>query len=353
MEEKDNKNLDDLDFEVMPRESSDTESRDTVKSQKPAIQGSSFKSDKTSRVNPKLRIWLISGGSLLVLLVTAFILYSYFFSSSSEKSDDKSFDISVPASGVIEDDPDEDGLSNDRERELGTDPENADSDSDGLADGDEVNIYGSDPLLTDTDLDTFDDGAEVAGGFSPTVNSTEKASAEELQTWADKISEFGLHEPTQSTLSAKKGVVETQIGLVYENETFGFKIEVPQVLIAREDEQKRNIGLYVVGTSISEDLLSDPITITIAVAVEGQTLDEWIDSIYEIEVDYTSRENVTLVNSGGIAMTDVVVGGNECKSSKTFFKFGGDVVIVTVLCNQSLEFGNLYNQVINSFRFTR
>lgn len=64
-------------------------------------------------------------------------------------------------------DSDADGLSDTREQELGTDPRNADTDSDGLSDGDEVLKYGTNPLKMDSDGDTYSDGLEVKGGYNP------------------------------------------------------------------------------------------------------------------------------------------------------------------------------------------
>jgi len=63
-----------------------------------------------------------------------------------------------------EGDPDEDGLTNAQEAELGTDPDLADTDDDGIADGEEVNTYGSDPLNLDTDGDILYDGGELIRG---------------------------------------------------------------------------------------------------------------------------------------------------------------------------------------------
>ncbi len=59
------------------------------------------------------------------------------------------------------DDPDADGLNNGAENERGTNPTQADTDGDGLADGAEVNQHKSDPTKTDTDGDTLADGREV------------------------------------------------------------------------------------------------------------------------------------------------------------------------------------------------
>ncbi len=59
------------------------------------------------------------------------------------------------------DDWDRDGLKNDEERKLGTNPYNPDTDGDGLSDGEEVLRYMTNPLETDTDLDLLTDGDEV------------------------------------------------------------------------------------------------------------------------------------------------------------------------------------------------
>lgn len=58
-------------------------------------------------------------------------------------------------------DSDEDGLSNSQEAVTGTDPNNPDTDGDGLSDGAEVNQYGTAPKNRDTDNDTVSDGDEV------------------------------------------------------------------------------------------------------------------------------------------------------------------------------------------------
>jgi hypothetical protein len=63
-------------------------------------------------------------------------------------------------------DSDGDGLSDERERELGTDPNNPDSDGDGLTDGDEVQ-RGTDPTNPDSDGDGLSDGEEIERGTNP------------------------------------------------------------------------------------------------------------------------------------------------------------------------------------------
>ncbi len=61
---------------------------------------------------------------------------------------------------LLDPDADNDGLENEAEAALGTDPLDPDSDDDGLGDGDEVEL-GTNPLVVDSDGDSLIDGAEV------------------------------------------------------------------------------------------------------------------------------------------------------------------------------------------------
>jgi thiol-disulfide isomerase/thioredoxin len=64
-------------------------------------------------------------------------------------------------------DSDGDGITDEDEAALGTDPNSADSDGDGLSDAEEVEL-GSDPTSADSDGDGYLDPWEVAEGSSPT-----------------------------------------------------------------------------------------------------------------------------------------------------------------------------------------
>lgn len=64
-------------------------------------------------------------------------------------------------------DADKDGLSDERESELGTNKSKIDSDEDGLNDYEEVEEYKTDPLVSDTDGDGYTDGEEVNNGYNP------------------------------------------------------------------------------------------------------------------------------------------------------------------------------------------
>jgi outer membrane protein OmpA-like peptidoglycan-associated protein len=58
-------------------------------------------------------------------------------------------------------DKDGDGLTKSQEKEIGTDPNNPDTDGDGLNDGEEFKTYFTSPLNPDTDGDNLKDGQEV------------------------------------------------------------------------------------------------------------------------------------------------------------------------------------------------
>ena len=69
---------------------------------------------------------------------------------------------------------DDDGLTNLRETEVGTELDTADTDGDGLADGPEVNTHETDPLTADTDGDGLADGVEVNDlGSNPSETDTD------------------------------------------------------------------------------------------------------------------------------------------------------------------------------------
>jgi len=70
-------------------------------------------------------------------------------------------------------DSDNDGVTDDMERRLGTDANNADSDHDGLSDGYELGRLRSNPLRSDTDFDGVSDATEVALGTSATVRDSD------------------------------------------------------------------------------------------------------------------------------------------------------------------------------------
>jgi hypothetical protein len=96
-------------------------------------------------------------------------------------------------------DPDNDGLTNLEEYQQKTDPNNADSDQDGLSDGDEVNIFGSDPLNAHTGKDPkFTDADFLKGGFD--IQTNKKMTPDQILSLSTKMKKFVLHQPTLTTL---------------------------------------------------------------------------------------------------------------------------------------------------------
>lgn len=108
---------------------------------------------------------------------------------------------SAPVDTAIASDTDMDGdnYPDAQELEVGLDPANSDTDGDGVADGDEVNIYGTDPWSWDTDGDgrgdgdelyntrtdplAWDgDGSEVASTGTEELAATEDVAATDLST---------------------------------------------------------------------------------------------------------------------------------------------------------------------------
>lgn len=68
---------------------------------------------------------------------------------------------------TLDGDADSDGLADSLEGRYRSDPNNPDSDGDGIPDGEEVNSLGTNPALADTDRDGFTDPQEVALGTDP------------------------------------------------------------------------------------------------------------------------------------------------------------------------------------------
>lgn len=73
----------------------------------------------------------------------------------------------APAPSPAPVDIDGDGLTAEQEAGLGTDPNNPDTDADGVSDRQEAETYKTDPLKADTDGDSYTDGSEIQSGYNP------------------------------------------------------------------------------------------------------------------------------------------------------------------------------------------
>jgi hypothetical protein len=112
-------------------------------------------------------------------------------------------------------DPDSDGLGNYDEFKDRTSPIDNDSDNDGLADGDEVNIYGTNPINKYTDSRTeiaetngYNDGVEIKNGYNPLTPGLKITDEQKAQISAN-TSKYGLHEPTITTMTVLPPVTPT------------------------------------------------------------------------------------------------------------------------------------------------
>ena len=116
-------------------------------------------------VAPAATVLPTSGGEKIVATSTTVAVTTTVELSPEKQAAAAAFDAAMVKTAAI--DADFDGLSNDEEKKLDIDPNNADTDGDGLLDGDEVNVYHTNPLKADTDSDGFSDGEEVKRGFNP------------------------------------------------------------------------------------------------------------------------------------------------------------------------------------------
>lgn len=100
-------------------------------------------------------------------------------------------------------DPDNDGLVNLYEYNFGTDPNDADTDKDGLGDGNELFIYYTDPLAKDSNKNSLNDTQEILSCHSPITQSSDPFSESELQKIQSNVAIYPLREPfiTQMKLS--------------------------------------------------------------------------------------------------------------------------------------------------------
>ncbi len=98
-------------------------------------------------------------------------------------------------------DPENDGLQNHDEFALGTDPNNKDSDQDGISDGDEANVFLSNALQSHTARDPQYNDADFIKGAYNIANPSQKYTPTELKALTDRMKAFGLHQPTVKTIS--------------------------------------------------------------------------------------------------------------------------------------------------------
>jgi hypothetical protein len=125
---------------------------------------------------PLIPWWLILFVILLCLCLLA-ALATWVYTDQTARATENAFNVtatSIAATATAMADSDGDTLLNVEEAASGTDPFKADTDGDGLTDGEEIKVYGTDPKKQDTDGDTLLDGREVKElGTSPINQDTD------------------------------------------------------------------------------------------------------------------------------------------------------------------------------------
>ncbi len=114
-------------------------------------------------------------------------------------------------------DTDGDGLGDSEELDTyGTDPTTADTDEDGLGDSEELDTYGTDPTTADTDGDGISDGWEVQHGLDP-LDSADAAEDRDL----DGLTNFEEYERGTNPDNADDPPDEVYVGGVLGSDTTG------------------------------------------------------------------------------------------------------------------------------------
>ncbi len=111
-------------------------------------------------------------------------------------------------------DPDDDGLSNIFERELGTNPHDPDTDSDGLDDGQELE-WRTNPFDQDTDKDGLSDGMEIDFSCDPLFGDSDNDSFSdgfEVLSSTDPMDPQSFPVPSDTDCDGLSDIIEREIG---------------------------------------------------------------------------------------------------------------------------------------------
>ena len=172
----------------------------------------------TSKPQSRSKLWIYLGSLVILLVILAAGYYVYI--TKFKKTTSQQAIVPIPTSQITgawlmkyfgsntctnqnicgdAADPDHDGLTNIEEFKAGTDPNNSDTDGDGVADGDEVHVFNTNPLSKNTaNISSYTDLGDITYKY----NSSAKAfdtSADFARIQAN-IVQYGLHAPTITKL---------------------------------------------------------------------------------------------------------------------------------------------------------
>ena len=128
---------------------------------------------------------------------------------------ENNLDLNVDDASI---DSDNDGLTNAQELANETDPNNSDTDYDGLSDGSEVNEHLTHPLSKDSDNDRMTDGFEVQYGLQPLTD--DDAALDPDEDGFTNVEEYFLN--TDPTDGESLPVVTSWHGYQANNSNTGF-----------------------------------------------------------------------------------------------------------------------------------
>ncbi len=240
-----------LSFTVMPQEGKGSASGFSKESSMPPPPSSSYSAPPSpSDYEPvQSRKWMYVSIAVVVLLGLGAAAYYMLGNKSTNNTQQPASKLSKPwlkqyfSSETCADkntcgdaaDPEKDGLNNYDEFKAGTNPLNPDTDKDGLADGDEVNIYKTEPTIKYTDRreivaqNDWSDGFQVKNGYDPLTPALKFTDVRKQQIAKD-TAEFKLHEPTITTLS--QAAAQQVSSKVYTNSQYQFELKYPSNLSA-------------------------------------------------------------------------------------------------------------------------
>lgn len=152
-----------------------------------AAEALAKKNSRRKKVKVKTPLFIFLGIVAVIIIVAAVVIGIQIVDNNrvtKAKSVITQLDINLTAKTAEfpeNDDWDNDGVANGKEKRDGTNIQNEDTDCDGVSDGDELAL-GTDPLKADTDGDGLLDGYELMAGLDPKKSSTDGTTKDAERT---------------------------------------------------------------------------------------------------------------------------------------------------------------------------
>jgi hypothetical protein len=176
--------------------SQDLNSQSSVSSESSAVSTSSSSTDNsgltTNEGTPAGEAKVNAGKP-----ITSQWLIQYFSTNGAVDANGNCLQANICGEGA---DPDKDGLKNSEEFEYDTDPLRADTDNDGISDGNEVFVYFTHPRIKDSNRDGTDDGASIVACDDPISDTAKKVTTQRRSEIAKLLEIWQLTEPSIKTL---------------------------------------------------------------------------------------------------------------------------------------------------------